>query len=131
MTDGSVLIIDDNPINLKLARLVLSDGGYEVQTARSAAEARALLAQVEPKLILMDLHMPTTDGLTLTRELRQARRFDSTWIVALTAYAMPGDAEGAYAAGCDGYVTKPIDTEALPATVASFLARARGVDAAP
>ncbi len=131
MTERSVLIVDDNPINLKLACLVLSDGDYQVRTAQTAIEARALLARFEPKLILMDLHMPTTDGLALTRELRQDSRFDSTWIVALTAYAMPGDAERAYAAGCDGYVTKPIDTEALPATVASFLTRARGADAAP
>lgn len=131
MTAAVVLIVDDNPINLKLASLVLSDGDYEVRTAQSAAETRALLAQFEPQLILMDLQMPTTNGLELTRELRQDRRFDSTWIVALTAYAMAGDAERALAAGCDGYVTKPIDTEALPVTVASFLARERGVDAAP
>ena len=125
MASNGIFIVDDNPINLKLVRLVLQGEGYEVHTAGDANETRAALEHVKPDLILMDLQLPVVSGFELTRQLRQDRRFDAVWIVALTACAMPGDELKALAAGCDGYVTKPIDTEALPATIAAFLARRR------
>lgn len=125
MAGEPILIIDDNPTNAKLARIILEDEGFSVQTAQGAEEALRVLEQFEPRLILMDVQLPGMDGLELTRRMRAQPRFQGVWIVALTAYAMKGDDEKAYAAGCDGYLTKPIDAEALPVQVASYLARAR------
>lgn len=126
MTGAAILIVDDNPINLKLARVILASEGYVVKTADDAEEALAALEEFEPALILMDLQLPGMDGLTLTRQLRRDPRWSSTWIVALTAYAMKGDEAKALAAGCDGYLTKPIDADGLPLAVAAFVAKKRG-----
>jgi CheY-like chemotaxis protein len=125
MTGEPILIVDDNPINLKLVRVILAAEGYVVKTSDDAEEALATLEKFTPTLILMDLQLPGMDGLTLVRRLRQDARWATTWIVALTAYAMKGDEEKALAAGCDGYVTKPIDPSALPVVVASFTKRPR------
>lgn len=121
----TILIVDDNPINVKLVQFTLSDEGYDVRTASDALETRCVLASLTPALILMDVQLPGTDGLSLTQELRGDPRFDGTWVVALTACAMLGDEAKAIAAGCDGYFTKPIDTEALPRTLATYLASPR------
>jgi CheY-like chemotaxis protein len=126
MAAPSILIVDDNPINLKLARLLLSSEGYLVETANDAGQMDEWLEQLAPALILMDLRLPGVDGLTLVRRLRADQRWNATWIVALTACAMKGDEERALAAGCDGYVTKPIVLDTLLAVVADLLARTRG-----
>lgn len=123
MAGESILIVDDNPTNLKLARIVLTGAGFEVQTANDAEEALLALDSFKPRLILMDLQLPGMDGLTLTRKLKDDPARRDIIIVALTAYAMKGDDEKAFAAGCDGYITKPIDTDTLPATVTEHLAR--------
>lgn len=128
MTAAPILIVDDNPTNLKLARVILAAEGYVVKTADDAEEAMALLDAFNPTLILMDLQLPGMDGLTLVRRLREDARWATTWIVAFTAYAMKGDEEKALAAGCDGYATKPIDPETLSAVVAGFVARQRPAD---
>jgi CheY-like chemotaxis protein len=125
MAIAAILIVDDNPINAKLARIILEEEGFEVRVADDAASALHQLEDFEPRLILMDVQLPGMDGLTLTRQLRRDPRFQRTWIVALTASAMKGDETKALAAGCDGYVTKPIDTEALPRMINGFLARQR------
>jgi two-component system cell cycle response regulator DivK len=117
-----ILIVDDNPANLKLARVLLGAAGYEVRVAADAEEALALLASFRPRLILMDLQLPGMDGLTLTRRLKDDPATRQIAILALTAYAMKGDEQKALAAGCDGYVAKPIDTRTLPATIAATLA---------
>jgi CheY-like chemotaxis protein len=117
-----VLIVDDNPANLKLARVILAAEGYEVRVAVDAEEALALLAHFRPRLILMDLQLPRMDGLTLTRRLKADAATRDITILALTAYAMKGDEAKALQAGCDGYITKPIDTRALPAVIARCLA---------
>ena len=117
-----VLIVDDNPANLKLARLTLETAGYHVRTATDADEALALLREFHPRVILMDIQLPGMDGLELTRQLKADPAMDGTRIVAMTAYAMKGDEEKALAAGCDGYVTKPIDTRALADAVARYAA---------
>ncbi len=122
MAGEPILIVDDNVQNLKLARVVLAVEGYQVQTAGNAEEAMRVLESFAPRLILMDLQLPGMDGLQLTRLLRQDPAWRDVRIVALTAYAMKGDKEKALAAGCDGYITKPIDTERLPALVAEYLA---------
>ena len=121
MAGEAILIVDDNPTNLKLARVILAGAGYEVRTATDAEEALAVLGDFRPRLILMDLQLPGIDGLELTRRLKSDPAHREVKIVALTAYAMKGDEEKARAAGCDGYITKPIDAETLPATIAAHL----------
>lgn len=123
MTGESILIVDDNPANTRLVSFLLKSRGYVVRTAADAAEARACIREERPRLILMDIQLPGTDGLTLTRELRADPALSEVWIVAVTAYAMKGDEERALAAGCDAYVTKPIDTRALAARIAEIFAR--------
>lgn len=117
-----LLIVDDNGANLKLARVLLANEGYDVRTAADAEEALELLASWRPRLILMDIQLPGMDGLQLTRQLKAHPATRGIIILALTAYAMKGDEEKAVAAGCDGYVAKPIDTRSLPQTVAAYLA---------
>lgn len=122
MAGEAILIVDDHPTNLKLARVLLTAEGYVVRTANDAEEARAALETFLPALILMDIQLPGMDGLELTRRLRADPRFQSIPIVALTAYAMKGDEDKARAAGCDGYITKPLDPLSLPQTIAAYLA---------
>lgn len=118
-----ILIVDDNAQNLKLARVILVAAGYEVRTAADAEEAIETLSTFVPRLILMDLQLPGMDGLELTRRLKADPERSAIVILALTAYAMKGDEDKARAAGCDGYITKPIDTDALPRLVADHLNR--------
>jgi two-component system, cell cycle response regulator DivK len=121
MPGEPILIVDDHPINLKLARVLLSAEGYEVRTAEDATQALAVLGEYHPRLILMDIQLPGVDGLELTRRLKADPATRDILVVALTAYAMKGDAERALDAGCDGYVPKPIDTRALPGVIAEHL----------
>ena len=123
---AKILIVDDNPTNLKLVSEVLEFEGYDILKAVDAEEAQVVLAATLPDLILMDIALPGMDGLTLTRKLKAEERTRGIRIVALTAYAMKGDDQKAFDAGCDGYITKPIDTRNLPDLVAGFLARASG-----
>jgi CheY-like chemotaxis protein len=125
MEGTSILIVDDNAQNLKLARVVLANEGFDVQTASNAEDALQLLRTVTPRLILMDIQLPGMDGLELTRRLKADPATRAIRVIALTAYAMKGDDEKAFAAGCDGYITKPIDVERLPVLVSSYLAEAR------
>lgn len=128
MTPGSILVVDDNPANLKLVSFLLVSSGFEVRTARSAAEALMSVSESVPRLILMDIQLPGMDGLTLTRQLRSEPKTADIVIVAVTAYAMKGDEEKAIEAGCDAYLTKPIDTRSLPARVAELLSSGRRKD---
>lgn len=121
MNPNSVLIVDDNIDNLELAQMVLENEGFEVRVAEDAAQALKQIEAFHPKLVLMDVQLPGTDGLELTRRLRRDPSLDDMVIVALTAYAMKGDRENALAAGCDNYVTKPIDTRTFSATVRACL----------
>jgi two-component system cell cycle response regulator DivK len=117
----TILIVDDNVQNLKLARVILATEGYDVRTAADAEEALAFLRTSRPHVILMDLQLPGMDGLQLTRQLKADPATRSIGVIALTAYAMKGDEEKALAAGCDGYLSKPIDTERLPEVVRAHL----------
>jgi two-component system cell cycle response regulator DivK len=128
MPNEPVLIIDDNPQNLKLARLLLSAEGYDARTAVDAEHAVSMLESFKPKLILMDIQLPGMNGLELTRKLKAQPDTQQIVIVALTAYAMKGDEEKARAAGCDGYIAKPIDVRTLPSAVRGYL-QAVGADA--
>ena len=123
MANKSILIVDDNPGNLKLTSYLLALEGYEVRTAANATEARAILLTFAAQLILMDLQLPGMDGFELTRRIKAEPELRHIVVIAVTAYAMNGDEQRARAAGCDGYVTKPIDTRALPVLIARLLAR--------
>ncbi len=118
---ATVLVVDDNPINLKLAADVLDCEGYAVFRARDASEAQQIINRSTLDLILMDIQMPGMDGLALTRLVKADPSSEHICIVALTAFAMKGDEKKAMDAGCDGYITKPIDAEKLTAEVAEFL----------
>ena len=117
----TVLIADDNPTNLKLVCDLLRYEGHEVFAAAETKEAQRVIDDEPIDLVLLDLALPGMDGLTFTRQLRARPRTQHLVIVALTAFAMVGDEHKARAAGCDGYITKPIDTRALPAQVAAHL----------
>ncbi|MCC6996253.1 MAG: response regulator [Deltaproteobacteria bacterium] len=121
---ASILVVDDNPANLKLLAFLLTSHGHSVRTASDGARALAAVATEKPALILMDLQLPGADGLTITRQLKADPATRGIPIIAVTAFAMKGDDERALAAGCDAYVTKPIDTRGLPVLVQELLERA-------
>jgi len=121
-----ILIVDDNPENLKLARILLAAEGHEVRTAVDAEEVAAVLAAFRPRLILMDIQLPGMDGLEIARRLKADPATRDIRIVALTAYAMKGDEERGRAAGCDGYIPKPINTRTFAAEVAGHIAAPGG-----
>jgi len=128
MRSGTVLIVDDNPANLKLAAYLLSVKGFAVDTAIDAEGALAAVKVRKPDLILMDLQLPGPgmDGLELTRSIKSDPYTSDIRILAVTADAMRGDDMRALAAGCDGYIAKPIDTRMLPALVQDLIERGPG-----
>ena len=112
-----ILIIEDTPANMKLATLLLRREGYEVLQATNARDGIALAREHLPALILMDIQLPGMDGLDATRMLKGDRATCAIPVVALTAFAMKGDEDRILAAGCDGYVAKPIQYKLFLATV--------------
>ena len=126
MAGEPILVVDDNAQNLKLARVILSSEGYQVRTAVDAEDALTILESFAPRVILMDLQLPRMDGLALTRQLKRDPRRRDIVIIAVTAYAMKGDDDKAFEAGCDDYMSKPIDAQALSAMIARHLQRAHG-----
>ena len=125
MRAESILVVDDNIDNLDLSKILLECEGWDVRVAEDAQVALSMLETYHPRLILMDVQLPGMDGLELTRRLRAQPAFEDVIIVALTAYAMRGDEENARASGCNGYITKPIDTRTFAETVREFLESAR------
>jgi CheY-like chemotaxis protein len=125
MKSARILIVDDNPVNLKLASDVLDCAEYQVSTVADANGALSALRQALPDLIIMDIALPGMDGLTLTRQIKADPEMRHIVIVALTAFAMKGDDRKAREAGCDGYITKPIDTRRLPCQIAEILQRSQ------
>jgi DNA-binding response OmpR family regulator len=123
MPGEPILIVDDTPVNLKLTRILLVNEGYKVMTAASAEEALELLRSYHPQLILADIQLPGIDGLELTRRIKKNDETRDITVVALTAFAMKGDEQKAVEAGCDGYITKPIDTRSLGARIREHLNR--------
>ena len=123
MSSNSVLIVDDTPVNLKLVRVLLSRQGFEVRTASTAEEALEMAQSFRPRLVLADIQLPGMDGLEMTRRLKAAPETHDTVVLALTAFAMKGDEEKAFAAGCDGYITKPIDTRTFPALIREYMSK--------
>ena len=118
----SILVVDDNADNRDLTQILLENEGFEVRQAEDAAQALGMLGSYRPNLILMDVQLPGIDGLELTRRLRQDPSLQGVIIVALSAYAMAAEKENAKAAGCDGYITKPINTRTFASVVMQYLA---------
>ncbi len=121
-----VLVVEDNATNLMLIRAVLERSGYTVHGAGSAEEAERWLEQHEPRVVLMDVQLPGQDGLSFTRQLRMKPHTANIPIIALTAHAMVEDRERALAAGCNGYIAKPINTRTLAQEVEEIVGRISG-----
>lgn len=122
MAGEPILVVDDNATNMKLLRVLLASQGYDVRTAGDASEAMEVIKGFRPRLILMDIQLPGMSGLELTSLLKADPATRDIIIVAITAYAMKGDEEKARRAGCDGYISKPIDTRTLASVIARHLA---------
>jgi CheY-like chemotaxis protein len=121
-----ILVVDDNPTNLKLVSTVLRADGFQVWTAIDGATALAALREHRPALVFTDVHLPDIDGLELTRLIKGDPETADVVVVALTASVMAADESRALAAGCDGFIVKPFDTRSLGETADQYL---RGRDA--
>jgi CheY-like chemotaxis protein len=126
-----VLVVEDNEANQLLTRSVLEREGYQVEIAGAADEALEKVGDRLPHLILMDIQLPGQDGLSLTRQLKAASTTANIPIIALTAHAMSGDREATIAAGCAGYITKPIDTTTFADQIREILAQAGAMTILP
>lgn len=118
---AKVLVVEDNPVNMRLAVLLLEQAGHTVLQAENATEGIELARRLRPGLILMDMQLPGMDGLEATRLLKRDPQTRDIRIIALTAFAMKGDEEKIRAAGCDDYVTKPFHHATLLAAVRAML----------
>ena len=121
MNGHTILVVEDNPKNLKLIKAVLEFSGFEVIEALSGEEGVRLAAEASPDLILMDLQLPGIDGAEALRQIRSTTVGPGVPVVAVTAFAMSDDRERAFASGFDGYVEKPISAVALPQQVRDFI----------
>ena len=124
MTRNRILIIEDNRLNLELATDLLEANGFIVYSAQTAEEGLRMAREILPDLVLMDFGLPGMDGLCATKDLKANPATRHLAIVGLTAHAMKGDEEIALNAGCDGYLTKPIDTRTFIKTLTRFIASA-------
>ena len=116
-----ILLVEDNPQNRYLVTFLLEKNGYEVVVAEDGEEALAMLASRTPDLILMDMQLPKLDGYEATRRIKANEDYRDIPLVALTAHSMKGDRGKAIDAGCDEYVTKPVDAEGLVALIERLL----------
>jgi CheY-like chemotaxis protein len=118
-----VLIVEDNPMNMRLIEMILKSDDYLLLKANDGEEALAIASLDHPDLVLMDIRLPKLSGLEVARRLKKNGKLSHTPIIAITAHAMKGDEEKAIEAGCDSYISKPIDTRKLPWLVADMLSR--------
>ena len=116
-----ILIVEDNPRNMRLLEMTLRGRDYNLLKATDGEAALDIAMRERPDLIIMDIQLPKMDGLEVTRKLKEIPAFSYTPIIAITAYAMKGDKEKAIDAGCDAYLPKPINTRQLPKVVAEML----------
>lgn len=119
---ATILVVEDNPHNMKLALFLLENAGHEVLQATDAQTGIDLARAMRPDLILMDVQLPGMDGLAATRAIRRVPSLAGSKVYALTAFAMKGDEEKIRAAGCDGYIAKPIRYQEFLRTIAEALA---------
>jgi two-component system, cell cycle response regulator DivK len=124
MVDRTVLVVEDNDMNMQLVEYLLEEGGYAIVKATSGEEALALTRSdsQRPDLILMDIHLPGMDGLSVVREMKSDERTNRIPILALTAHAMRGDKDRFLEAGCDGYISKPIDVKTFLSAIEQYMA---------
>ncbi len=125
MPKGTLLVIEDNPKNMKLVRDLLQIGRYQVFEATDAESGIKLAREHQPDAILMDLKLPGMDGLSATRIIRADAELKDTAIAALTAHVMQGIEEKARRAGCDEFIPKPIDTRSFLDTISELLEKSR------
>lgn len=125
MTGNKILIIEDNLLNLELATDLLEVNGFVVASAQTAEEGLRLARALSPDLVLMDFGLRGMDGLSATKDLKANPATRHLTIVGLTAHAMKGDEAIARNAGCDGYLTKPIDTRTFIETITRYIAAAK------
>jgi CheY-like chemotaxis protein len=123
MTSRKILVVEDNDMNMQLVEFLLEEGGYTIVKATSGEEALSITrdAGTAPDLILMDIHLPGMDGLSVVRAMKQDERTARIPILALTAHAMRGDKDRFLEAGCDGYISKPIDVKTFIAAIEQYL----------
>jgi len=121
MAEKKTLLVEDNPVNRRLAVFLLRSQGYEVREATTAQEALEMLEKERADLIVMDIQLPGMDGLEVTRRIKAQPATADIPVIAVTSYAMKGDREKALAAGCVGYVTKPIDKNIFMQEIAARL----------
>lgn len=121
MAGKNILLVEDNEVNRRLAGFLLRSQGYQVREATTALAAFEMLDKERPDLIVMDIQLPGIDGLEATRKLKEQPATADIPVIAVTSYAMKGDREKALAAGCAGYVTKPIDKNTFIQEVAAHL----------
>lgn len=122
MGGETILLVEDNAVNRDLIQFLLESQGYQVREAATAEEAFEILRTERPDLIVMDIQLPGMDGLEATKKLKENPATRDIPVVAVTSYAMKGDRESAAAAGCAGYITKPIDKTTFLQQVAAHLA---------
>ncbi len=125
MSEKKILLVEDNPVNRRLAEFLLRSQGYQVRAATNAQEAFDTIKAERPDLILMYVQLPGMDGLEATRKIKAEPTTRDIPVVAVTSYAMKGDREKALAAGCSGYITKPIDKDTFVQEVATVLASSK------
>ena len=118
-----ILIVEDNPQNMRLMEMILRAKNYTLFKATDGEEALDITTKEQPDLVLMDIRLPKVIGLDVARRLKENPAFSHIPIIALTAHAMKGDKEKAIEAGCDSYLSKPINTRELPRLVADMLLR--------
>ena len=116
-----ILIVEDNPQNMRLIEMVLKAKGYALLKATDGEEALDVALRKRPDLILMDIQLPKLSGLEVTRRLRKTSAFSHIPIIAITAYAMKGDKEKVIESGCDAYLSKPFHTHELTEVIAEML----------
>jgi len=121
MTGSKILIVEDNLLNLELATDLLEASGFVVYSAQTGEEGVRIAREIRPDLVLMDISLPGMDGLCATKELKASSATRELTVVGLTAHAMKGDEALALNAGCDGYLTKPVDTRTFVATITRFI----------
>jgi CheY-like chemotaxis protein len=121
MSRHRILIVEDNAMNMELAVDLLQAAGYVVLSATEAEQGIEVARATKPDLILMDISLPGMDGLVATQRLKSDPTTREIPVVALTAHAMKGDEEKALAAGCAGYLTKPIDTRTFGQAIGRYL----------
>ncbi|MDX1582702.1 MAG: response regulator [Thermoanaerobaculia bacterium] len=119
----TILVVEDNDMNMQLVEYLLEEAGYEILKATSGEEALEVTSKTSPSLVLMDIHLPGMDGLSVAREMKQNEKTRRVPILALTAHAMRGDKDRFLEAGCDGYISKPIDVKTFIPSIEEYLPR--------